>query len=319
MGDIDIPSTISFGVKNLSINRFSGVLAPVITPFQENYTAEHTRFAEHCRWISAQGCGLAVFGTNSEASSMSVPEKIDLLDHLVATGIEPEMMMPGTGSSALPDTIKLTSHTLSIGCRDVLMLPPFYFKGVSDEGLYAYYSSVIEGVGNSKLRVYLYHIPSFSQIPLSLELIDRLVKAYPKTIAGIKDSSGDWKNTKAYNSQGWDDFRVFCGSESFLLRNLRAGGAGCISATANVNPAAIVNLFQQWQTAEADGLQDNLNRVREIFQSYPMIPALKAATAIFSDDSLWYQVRPPLTEMTKKQLINLTKELSSIGFDMPGL
>jgi|TARA_B110001454_G_scaffold18761_2_gene17329 4-hydroxy-tetrahydrodipicolinate synthase len=303
----------------LSSERFSGVLAPVITPFQENLAANHSRFADHCRWITDHGCGLAVFGTNSEANSMSVPEKIDLLDHLVATGIEPKLMMPGTGCCALTDSIKLTNHVLSLGCRSVLMLPPFYFKKVSDEGLYAYYSSVIEGVGNSNLRIYLYHIPAFSQTPLSIELIDRLVKNYPETIAGIKDSSGDWGTTKAFNSQGWDDFRVFCGSEVFLLQNLRAGGAGCISATANVNPAAIVNLYQQWQTAEADSLQDNLNRVREIFQNYPMIPALKAATAIFSGDSFWYRVRPPLTEMTKAQLINLTAELSSNGFDMPGL
>ena len=201
---------------------------------------------------------------------------MDLLERVVESGVDPARMMPGTGTCALPDTVRLTAHAVRLGCAGVLMLPPFYYKGVSDEGLFRSFAEIIERVGDSRLRVYLYHIPPVSQIPISLALIERLLRAYPDAIAGVKDSSGDWNNTKAmlerFAPQGFD---VFAGSESFLLANLRHGGRGCISATANVNPAAIHALYARWQAADADAMQKNLDAIRATFQKYPMIPALK--------------------------------------------
>ena len=170
---------------------------------------------------------VAVFGTNSEAGSLSIEEKIDLLGHLMEAGIDPKQLMPGTGKCALTDSVRLTSHAVSLGCRGVLMLPPFYYKDVSDEGLYRSYGEIIERVGSSNLKIYLYHIPPIAQIPLSISLIDRLVKQYPNTVVGIKDSSGDWNNTRALLEASWEDFRVFCSSESFLLDNMLHGGAVC--------------------------------------------------------------------------------------------
>ncbi|HET8875730.1 MAG TPA: dihydrodipicolinate synthase family protein, partial [Casimicrobiaceae bacterium] len=260
--------------------RLHGALAPVVTPFTADLRPDAGRLARHCRWLLAQETGLAVFGTNSEGNSLTVPEKLGLLDALVAAGIPPQRMMPGTGCCALPDTVELTRHAMRHGCGGVLMLPPFYYKGVSDDGLFASYSDVIERVGDARLRIYLYHIPQVSQVPIGLPLIERLLARYPGTIAGIKDSSGDFDNTRAmlerFEAQGFD---VFSGSESFLLATLRAGGAGCISAIANVNPGPIARLVREWQNRDADAQQAALDGVRAVYQSFSMLPALKATIA----------------------------------------
>jgi 4-hydroxy-tetrahydrodipicolinate synthase len=300
--------------------RVRGVLAPVITPFTADLQPDAVRIARHCRWLAARGVGLAVFGTNSEANSLTVAEKLALLDALCDAGIAADRMMPGTGCCAFPDTVELTRHAVRRGCAGVLMLPPFYYKGVSDDGLFASYAEVIERVGDARLRIYLYHIPQVSQVPLGLALIERLVARYPGTVAGIKDSSGDWGNTSAmlerFAARGFD---VFAGSESFMLATLRAGGAGCISATANVNPADIAKLATAWRTPQAEAQQAALDRVRTAFQQAPMIPALKAAVAHFSGDEAWATVRPPLVALTAAERARLRDALRTIGFAMPGL
>ena len=299
--------------------RLSGLLAPVCTPFREDLSPDPERLVNHCRWLLSQNAGLAVFGTNSEANSLSVDEKIDLLDYLIDNGIDTARMMPGTGHCALTDTVRLTAHAVNLGCAGTLMLPPFYYKDVGDDGLFSSFAEVIERVGNDKLRIYLYHIPPIAQVGISPQLVERLVKAYPQTVVGIKDSSGDWSNTDALHRLGLDDFRIFAGSESFLLQNMRAGGAGCISATANINPAAIRSLYDNWQSDQADAMQAGLNVVREIVQKHPIIPALKATIAGCADDSRWQIVRPPLLPLSDDQKIRLLAELREQNFDMPGL
>jgi 4-hydroxy-tetrahydrodipicolinate synthase len=301
-------------------SRPAGVLAPVVTPFRSDLSPDADRFVRHCRWLLANGVGLAVFGTNSEANSLGVDERIELLDRLVAAGVDPARMVPGTGTCALPDTVRLTAHAVRAGCAGVLMLPPFYYKGVTDDGLFRSYAEVIERVGDARLRVYLYHIPPVSQVPLSLALIERLLRAYPQAIAGVKDSSGDWSNTKAMlEAFGTKGFGVFAGSETFLLANLRHGGAGCISATANVNPAAIHALYAHWRDSGADARQQRLDAVRATFQKRPMIAAMKAAIAHWSGDPAWSVVRPPLVELAADARTALVGELDAIGFAMPGL
>ncbi len=301
------------------MKRVSGVLAPVITPFREDLSPDPALFVQHCQWICGQGAGLAVFGTNSEANSLATEEKLELLDQLVAAGTDPALMMPGTGACALSDSVRLSARAVSLGCAGVLMLPPFYYKAVPDEGLFAFYAEVIERVASERLQIYLYHIPPVSQVPISLALIERLASRYPDNIAGIKDSSGDWQFTQSLNALGIPDFQVFCGSESFLLQNMQAGGAGCISATANVNPAAIVTLYSSWQAPDAEQQQADLNRVRALFQEFPMISALKAATAQHSGHASWTRVRPPLTALGTDQAEALRTRLEAEGFAMPGL
>ncbi len=299
--------------------RMSGVLCPVVTPFLEDLSPDAGRLVKQCRWLLRQNVGLAVFGTNSEANSLSVEEKIMLLDRLVDAGLDTSRMMPGTGLSALPETVALTRHAVRLGCAGTLMLPPFYYKDVSDDGLYASFAEVIERVADPALRIYLYHIPPVSQVGISLDLIERLIKAFPGTVVGIKDSSGDWNNTNAMLQRGWDDFRVFAGAETFLLRNMRGGGAGCISATANINPAAIDRLYREWKSPDAERLQAELDGIRGIAAAYPMIPALKATVAHFAADPEWRRVRPPLVALDDARCKSLVASLLQQGFDMPGL
>jgi 4-hydroxy-tetrahydrodipicolinate synthase len=323
------------------IERIHGVLAPVVTPFKADLSPDSERFIRHCQWLLSQNCGLAVFGTNSEANSMSAEERMTLLNALVAAGVDPSRMMPGTGCCSMTETVELTAHAVEHGCAGVLMLPPFYYKNVSEEGLYRYFSEVVQRVGDARLKIYLYHIPPVAIVGITPKLVERLLKAYPNAIAGMKDSSGDWNNTKTFldafaetarpvadspwrapTARAARTFDVFVGSESFLLANMRNGGVGTISATANVNPAAIHKLHTEWNTSDADQQQLKLNVVREVFSNrkFPsMIAALKQAIAIYENDPDWARARPPLVELTPDQAKMLAAELKAIGFAMPGI
>jgi len=301
--------------------RIRGVLSPVVTPFKADLSPDKERFIAHCKWLLSQNCGLAVFGTNSEANSLAAEERSMLLDALVASGVDASRMMPGTGCCAITETVKLTTQAVKHGCAGVLMLPPFYYKGVSEEGLYRHFSEVIQRVGDAKLKIYLYHIPPIAVVGITTGLVERLLKAYPNAIAGMKDSSGDWNNTKTFlDAFAKSGFDVFVGSESFLLANMRNGGVGTISATANVNPAAIHKLYTEWKNADADAQQAALNVARDAFgKKYLMIGALKQGIAIYANDPVWATVRPPLVALTAEQAKSLEAELKAIGFTMPGL
>ena len=325
-----------------------GVLAPVVTPFKSDLSPDCERFVRHCQWLLSQNCGLAVFGTNSEANSMSAAERMKLLDTLIAAGIDRSRMMPGTGCCSITETVELTAHAVKHGCAGVLMLPPFYYKAVSEQGLYRYFSEVVQRVGDTRLKIYLYHIPPVAIVGVTPKLVERLLQAYPNTIAGMKDSSGDWNNTKTFLGAFAETarpartgFDVFVGSESFLLANMRNGGVGTISATANVNPAAIHELYEKCSgvrsgerrgnrkalgtsasTTELEDLQARLNVVREVFSNsrFPsMIATLKKAIALYGNDPEWIRLRPPLIELTTEQAELLAAELKAIGFAMPGL
>src|SRR5881275_1978774 len=276
--------------------RIRDMLAPIVTPSKADLAPDSQRFIAHCKWLLSQNCWLAVFGTNSEANSLSLEERLNLLDELVAAGVDPARMMPGTGCCSIMETVKLTKQAVGNGCAGVLMLPPFYYKDVSEEGLYRYFSEVVQRVGDARLKIYLYHIPPVAVVGITMGLVERLLAAYPNAIAGMKDSSGDWNNTRMFldafavragqaerdhretisksqtpssKSQGSAEiqhskgeaasgaqrggdvdndgsFDVFVGSESFLLANMRNGGVGTISATANINPAAIHKLYRNW-------------------------------------------------------------------------
>ncbi len=301
--------------------RLTGVFAPVLTPFDRALAPDAGRLVALCRWLLGQGCaGLAIFGTTSEANSLSVEERERLLEHLVASGIDPSVLMPGTGCCALTDTVRLTRAAVRAGCGGVRMRPPFYSKGVSEDGLFRSFSEVIERVGDDRLRVYLYHIPPVAQVGFTPKLVERLLARYPRIVAGMKDSSGDWSNTQtmltAFAPSGFD---VFVGSERFLLANLRNGGVGCITATGNVNPAPIARLYREWQSPGAEAQQEALNAVRGLVEKVPTVPALKQVVAHFSGDAAWRTVRPPLVELDAERTTALLDGLRQRGFDMPGL
>jgi 4-hydroxy-tetrahydrodipicolinate synthase len=304
------------------LHSIRGVLAPVVTPFRADYAPEPGRFIRHCQWLLAHGCnGLAVFGTNSEANSLDTGERIDLLEQLVAGGVPPAALMPGTGCCSLGETVRLTAHAVQLGAAGVLMLPPFYYKGVPDEGLSRHFSEVIQRVGSDRLRIYLYHIPPVAGVGIPHGVIARLLDAYPGIVAGIKDSSGDWSSTASLIAEfGPRGFDVFAGSEVFLLRTLRAGGAGCITAGANVNPHGIGAVYRAWQSEDVDALQSQADAVRRVVQSSSsMIPALKACIAHYGSDEGWRVVRPPLVELEPAERTRLIGDLDALGFAMPGV
>ena len=296
------------------------VLSPVLTPVRADGEISVELFAKQCAWLQKSNVGLAVFGTNSEGNSFSTTQKINALEYLVSHGLAANQMMPGTGACAVDDAVTMTKATLELGCAGALMLPPFYYKDPAEDGLFAYYSQIIEKVGSDRLKIYIYNIPPVVKFGIPVSLLERLVAAYPNTVVGMKDSSGDWEYTKAcLEALSPKGFRVYAGSESFLLRTLRGGGAGCISATANVNPAAIAHLAEHWQDANAEELQAGLDVVRTTFAKYPMIPAMKAACARYSGNQEWLKLCPPLLTLTKDVEEKLFADLDTIQFGMPGL
>ena len=281
-----------------------GVLAAVLTPMQDDLAPDHAAFSAHCHRLLAAGChGLSVFGTTGEANSLSVEERLTALDALLESGVPAGMLLPGTGSCALTDTVRLSRAALEVGTAGVLVLPPFYYKGVGDDGLFRFFAEVVERIGDDRLRLYLYHIPQMTGIDLGLSLISRLIDAYPGVIAGTKDSSGDRERIKTLCRQ-FPDFAVFAGTETLLLETLRNGGEGCISATVNVTSRLarqVHDAHASNRDDEAQTLQQHLSALRASIEAYPMIPALKALMADLTGETAWRNLRPPLSKLDEEQ------------------
>lgn len=278
-----------------------GIFAPTLTPVHADLSPDVERWIAFSKQLLADGChGLCPFGTTSEANSFGISERIEMLEQLVAAGVPAEKLMPGTGTSAIPDTVQLTAHAVKLGCSGVLVLPPFYYKGVSDDGLFRAMAEVIERVGDTRLRVYLYHIPPVAQVSFSLALIERLVKAYPQTVVGIKDSSGDWNNLQAILTN-FPGFGTFTGSERFLSDTVKLGGAGSINAVANVIAPLQRRLFESLGTEAAVELQEAVNSMRPVFKDVQPIPALKYLVSHLRQDPSWANVRPPFVKLTETQ------------------
>jgi 4-hydroxy-tetrahydrodipicolinate synthase len=280
---------------------FSGVIAPVLTPFGEDGAPDPDRLIEHCEWLLEDGCAaLAPFGTTSEANSLGLDERMELLEGLVDDGLDPAKLMPGTGSCSVADAAMLTQHAVELGCGGVLMLPPFYYKNPSEEGLFRFFAEVIDDVGDDRLKVYLYHIPPVAQVGFSLSLIGRLKKEFPDIVVGLKDSSGDWDNMRAI-LEAYPDFELLPGSEHFLLDGLRNGSVGVISATANVGARAMRELYDNWRGPDADKRQAKISAFRNTIQAFPVIPTLKALIAHYREDRGWAAVRPPFVPLPKAE------------------
>ncbi len=276
----------------------SGVLPAVLSPLNADLSPDHELHVRHCRRLLTQGCdGLAIHGTTGEANSFSVAERIGTMQALVEGGIDGKKIIAGTGCCSIPDSVALTKAALEVGAAGALMLPPFYYKNPSDEGLFAAFSEVIQRVGDEALKIYLYHFPALSGVPITLTLIERLLAAYPDTVVGIKDSSGNFENMKAMASS-FPDFRVFAGSESLLLDCLEIGGAGTISATVNVTSNQAAAVMTAWNTSNAPAAKQHQKRLttsREALQAFPLVPALKAIMARHTGDDGWLVMRPPLS------------------------
>ena len=276
-----------------------GLIAPILTPFNEDLSIATDLYVSHAKQLLEQGCaGIAPFGTTGEALSVGIDERIAAIQTLIDGGIDPALMIPGTGLSNIADTARLSRACLDMGCAGVMTLPPFYFKAVTEDALYQYFAELIGTIG-SDARIYLYHIPPIAVVGIPPSLAARLHADFPEQVVGIKDSSGDWDNTKKLLDI--DDMIVYPGSELPLLDALALGAPGCISATANINAEAIsdvIRLYEQGDSAGAATLHEVVKRFRVRIQEYAPIPAQKRLLAIASGDARWAIVRPPLTAMS---------------------
>jgi 4-hydroxy-tetrahydrodipicolinate synthase len=289
---------------------FGGVNAAVLTPMNADLSVDLDRMAAHCRWLLANGCnGLAVLGTTGEANSLGIDERIAVLEGLVSRGVPAAKIMPGTGTTALTDTVKLTRGAAELGCRGALLLPPFYYKNPSDDGLFAYFSEVVQRTGGD-IKIYLYHFPAQAVIGFGLALVGRLLKAFPGVVKGIKDSSGDFANSRAYAEHyAKDGFEVYVGDDSLLTQMLAAGGAGCITAASNVNCTAGACVYATRDAAA----QDILNATRRAVKLVPLIPGLKALVARNTGDARWTNIRPPHLKLSAAEESKLFAAFDASG------
>ncbi|HJO72732.1 MAG: dihydrodipicolinate synthase family protein [Rhodospirillales bacterium] len=294
-----------------------GVFSAVLTPQTADLAPDHGALADHSRWLLANGCdGLAFLGTTGEANSFSVGERADMLEALVEAGIPAAKLLPGTGCCAAPDTVHLTRHALEMGTAGVLVLPPFYYKNVSDDGVFAAFARIIEEVGDAALRVYVYHFPQMSAVPISHAVIERLLKRYPGVVAGMKDSSGDLDNMTSV-ARAFPQFSVFSGWDQLMLPLLEEGGAGCITAVANVASYLSAKVYAGWREGDVEDAQELLTRVRVIISSSSQLAALKAIMARHTGEGGWENMRPPLVALDDGQRSQLFAELDATGFSPP--
>lgn len=296
-----------------------GVWAASLTPLNDDLSVNIDGMLDHHRWLLANGCdGIAVLGTTGEANSFSVAERRGVIDAVASSGIPLTSVIVGTGCCALPDTVELTRAVLESGCKHILMLPPFYYKGIGDDALYATFDAVIQAVGNAAMKIVIYDFPAMTGLTMSTELLVRLNAAYPDTVVGVKDSSGNWPAMQAV-AEAIPGFGTFAGTETYLLDALRAGGAGCISATANVTSVLCGKIYAAHLAgdgAAADAAQAEASRVRAALQQYPLVPGLKEIMAAHSGDAHWRNMRTPITPLPAGDISALEGDISGLGFAM---
>ncbi|MBC7768475.1 MAG: dihydrodipicolinate synthase family protein [Phycisphaerales bacterium] len=293
-----------------------GAWSAALTPLNADLSIDHAAYGAHVDWLLNSGCaGVAALGTTGEANSFSLAERLDLIERLGKSGHASERILVGVGCCAAPDTIELTRASLGAGFNNVMMLAPFYYKNVSDEGVFRAYARVIEAVNDPRLNVIVYDIPPMTGLKIGVDLLRRLRDAFPGIVIGVKNSSGDWSAMEAALGE-LPGFKVFAGSEQFLLQTLRAGGPGCISATANITSRSLAELYATWRSDAADALQAAATRNRIALQKYPPIPALKEMMAAVREAPAWRRLRPPLANLAPADAEALLASVRELGLDL---
>lgn len=286
-----------------------GVFCAAATPVRADLTPDHAAFVQHCRTLLEEGCdGVALLGTTGEANSFSAAERQALLEAVVKGGVEANKLLPGTGVAAITETVELTQHALSLGVKTVVMLPPYYYKNVPDEGVFAAYAAIVERIADPRLRVILYHIPQFTAVPIAHDVIERLRERFPGTFIGLKDSSGDFANMQALVKR-FPGFSVLAGADPLMLPLLRAGGAGCITAASNLAAADLAVVFRHYtdpaREAEVQAAHERAVAVRNRISQFAQIPSVKALLRRKTGIANWGAMRPPLLPLTESEVERL--------------
>jgi 4-hydroxy-tetrahydrodipicolinate synthase len=299
---------------------FAHVTAAIAKPFRPaDLSVDLELLERHARWLLSNGCdGLVLFGTTGEAASLSLAERKTILEHVLTSVIDPRQVLVGTSACAMTEVVELTRRCAELGCAGALIMPPFFFKGITVDGALSFYAEVFARCGTELPPIYLYHIPQTSGVAVGSELVGRLIERFGTKIRGYKDSSGDWANTAEIRAR-FPQLETFVGSEALLLANLNAGGAGCISASVNVQPRATRELYDRWRSGHADSLQESVSQLRKALErAGPLIASTKAAVAALHREHTWAHPRPPLLALSpseQRALQSRLRELKLAGLD----
>lgn len=295
-----------------TITRLRGVIAAIATPIDEHLEPNTDALVFHARWLLANGCdGLNVLGTTGGFASFSVAQRIRVMEAVATSGLPRTAMMVGTGGAAFADTVVLTTRALELGFAGALVIPPFYYKNVTEDGVFAHVANLIERVASSELRLYLYHFPAMSGVAFTPQLVGRLIGAYPQTIVGLKDSSNDAGYVADLHRE-FPEFDVFPSSESVLTTARREGYAGCISASVNVTAPLAGRVWNA--IADAESEQAELARIRDAIGSVPLVPAVHHLVGRLHGDSRWARLMPPLHALTPNERTALESSLGETSF-----
>ena len=291
--------------------RVRGLWCANLTPLDREGRVDAARLTAHVRVLFSQGVdGIAPFGTTGEGPSFSVAERRSGLDALLAGGITAGRIVAGTGGAAFTDAVELTRHAIGVGVFRCLVVPPFFFKEVPDEAVFAFFAQLVDAVNDPRLRLYLYHIPQFSGVAIRPAVVARLVEAFPGVIAGVKDSSGDWSNTEQLLARA-PSLDILVGHEPHLPKLMRAGGAGTICGVANVYPGLVRALLARDVQSEDE---TRIQRFLDVLFRFPFLPAFKAIKAAQVDDAGWRALRAPWLSLGDAQRDDLLDALEKAGF-----
>ena len=296
----------------------NGVYTASLTPLTASFEPNIPTLVRHAQWLLESGSdGVVLLGSTGEANSLTIEQRLAIIE-LSAKKLPTDSLMMGTGSCALQDAVHLTKASIDAGVYTVLVLPPFYYKPQSDKSVLRFFSELISTVDDPRLRIIFYNFPKLSGYNFSVKILQELKHQFGDIATGIKDSSGDWENMLSV-SQNVPDFMVYAGTETFLLKILREGGVGCISATANLTAPECQRVYQAWKNNKqkvAEQAQINLTDLRKTLENYPLVSELKSLFASKTNAEEWENMLPPFAPILDKQVKELTEQIKGLGLDL---